>query len=155
MVLRPVVVEDQDLLREIYADAIESLAPLLYSQEQVQAWASLAWLPGVLDPSLRDGSGWLSGGDAAFAIRHPHDRLSLLYCRGRASRQGHASRLLARIESDAVAENVECLRTEASQFSRPLLMRFGWTVLAAETISIAGVAFERYQMEKRLRQLRN
>ena len=57
MALRPIAPEDQPLLREIYADAIESQAPLLYSEEQVRAWAALAWLPGVLDESFREGSG--------------------------------------------------------------------------------------------------
>ena len=71
MALRPIAPEDHPLLREIYADAIESQAPLLYSDEQVRAWAALAWLPGVLDASFRDGSGWLTTDGSAFAIRHP------------------------------------------------------------------------------------
>ena len=44
MALRRIVPNDHFLLREIYADAIESQARLLYSQEQVQAWAALATL---------------------------------------------------------------------------------------------------------------
>ena len=67
MALRPIAPEDQPLLREIYADAIESQAPLLYSEEQVRAWAALAWLPGVLDASFREGSGWLTTDGSAFA----------------------------------------------------------------------------------------
>ena len=117
MVLRPIAPEDQPLLREIYADAIESQAPLLYSEEQVRAWAALAWLPGVLDASFQEGSGWLTTDGSAFAIRHPEDRLSLLYCRGCASRRGHGSALLKQIEAYALASGVRQLRTEASQFS--------------------------------------
>ena len=149
MVLRLIVPADEVLLREIYADAIESQAPQLYSQQQVSSWAALAWLPGVLDRILREGSGWISGEDA-FAIRHPPDRLALLYCRGCAARQGHGRALLGRIEADAVAEGVTCLRTEASQFSRPLFERCGWRVVAPEIITIAGVPFERYRMHKAL-----
>lgn len=155
MALRPIVPGDDDLLREIYTDAVESLAPGLYSREQVRAWGSLAWLPGVLDPSFREGTGWISGGDSAFAIRQPSDRLSLLYCRGRAARQGHGSRLLRRIQADALLDGLERLCTEASQISRPLLERHGWRLIAPETITIAGVPFERYRMEKSLRQLRS
>ena len=150
MVLRSIDSADEFLLREIYADAIESQAPQLYSDQQVRAWAALAWLPGVLDRTLKEGSGWISGEDAAFAIRHPPDRLALLYCRGRAARQGHGRILLKRIEADAIAEGVTCLRTEASQFSRPLFERCGWTVVAPETITIAAVPFERYRMHKAL-----
>lgn len=152
MTLRPIGLADAPLLREIYADAVESQAPGLYSEAQVRAWAALAWLPGVLDRTLEEGSGWISGDDAAFAIRHPQERLSLLYCRGSAARQGHGSALLARIELEAQADGVQRLRTEASQLSRPLLERRGWRVVAPETISIGGVLFERYRMDKPLRQ---
>ena len=152
MTLRPIGLADAPLLREIYADAVESQAPSLYSDAQVRAWAALAWLPGVLDRTLAEGSGWISGDGAAFAIRHPEERLSLLYCRGSAARQGHGSALLARIELEAQADGVQRLRTEASQLSRPLLERRGWRVVAPETISIGGVLFERYRMDKPLRQ---
>ncbi len=152
MPLRPIGSADHHLLREIYADAIESQAPGLYSSDQVRAWAALAWLPGILDRTFLEGQGWISGQDAAFAIREPRDRLSLLYCRGRACRQGHGSFLLAQIELDAQADGVRRLRTEASQLSRPLLERRGWRVVAPEKITIGSVPFERYRMDKLLRQ---
>ena len=152
MALRPIGSGDAFLLRGIYADAVESQAPALYSDQQVKAWAALAWLPGVLDRTFEEGSGWISGHDAAFAIRHPKNRLSLLYCRGCAARQGHGTALLERIEAEAKAEGVDHLFTEASQLSRPLLERRGWRVMAAETIAIAGVPFVRYRMDKPLRQ---
>ena len=152
MALRRIVLKDHSLLREIYADAIESQAGLLYSQEQVQAWAALAWLPGILDRTFEEGSGWISGEDAAFAIRYPSTRLALLYCRGSAARQGHASQLLVQVEEDARRHGYDRLTTEASQFSRPLLERCGWRVVAPETIAIGGVEFERYRMAKALLQ---
>ena len=150
-----IVPADEILLREIYADAIESQAPQLYSDQQVKSWAALAWLPGVLDQTLKQGSGWISGEDAAFAMRYPQDRLALLYCRGRAARQGHGKALLERLEADAIADGVRSLRTEASQFSRPLFERYGWSLVAPETITIAGVTFERYRMHKALGKLRS
>ena len=153
--MRLIVPADGILLREIYADAIESQAPQLYSDQQVKSWAALAWLPGVLDQTLKQGSGWISGEDDAFAMRYPQDRLALLYCRGRAARQGHGKALLARLEADAIADGVSSLRTEASQFSRPLFERYGWSLVAPETITIAGVPFERYRMHKALGKLRS
>ena len=150
-----IVPADENLLREIYADAIESQGPQLYSDLQVKSWAALAWLPGVLDQTLKQGSGWISGEDDAFAMRYPQDRLALLYCRGRAARQGHGKALLERLEADAIADGVRSLRTEASQFSRPLFERYGWSLVAPETITIAGVPFERYRMHKALGKLRS
>ena len=60
--------------------------------------------------------------------------------------------VVERIEMEAQAEGVERLCTEASQLSRPLLERRGWRVVAPEIIAIAGVPFERYRMDKPLRQ---
>ena len=125
MALRRIVPNDHSLLRDIYADAIESQATLLYSQKQVQAWAALAWLPGVLDRTFQEGSGWISGADAAFAIRYPSTRLALLYCRGTAARQGHGSHLLEQVEEEARRDGNDRLSTEASQLRRPMSERRG------------------------------
>ena len=144
--LRSIQERDHPLLREIYADAVESQAPGQYSADQVRAWASLAWLPGVLDRTFAEGSGWISGVGEAFAIRYPSDRLALLYCRGRSAGCGHATALLNRLEADALRERISVLHTEASQLSRPLLERRGWRLVAPEFITIAGVSFERYRM---------
>ena len=151
MALRPIHERDHGLLREIYADAVESQAPGSYSPAQVRAWASLAWLPGVLDRTFAEGSGWISGSGDAFAIRYPSNRLALLYCRGRASGRGHATALLDRLEAEAASEPIDSLTTEASQLSRPLLEKRGWRLIAPEHITIAGVSFERYQMSLSLR----
>ena len=51
MALRRIVPDDHSLLRDIYADSIESQAGLLYSEQQIQAWAALAWLPTMRLPS--------------------------------------------------------------------------------------------------------
>ena len=147
MDLRMIQPADHGLLREIYADAIETQALSLYSPEQMRAWRAMAWLPGVLDRTLQNGVGWISGSDDAFAVRYPADRLALLYCRGCSARQGHASALLEQIEGDAFQSGLDRLKTEASAFSRPLLERRGWRWIATENILIGGVSFERYRME--------
>ena len=152
MALRPIRSVDHPLLREIYQDAIETLAPQLYSADQVRAWSALALLPQVLDRTLAEGSGWISGAGEAFAMRYPHDRLALLYCRGSAARRGHGTALVKRIEADAHQAGINRLTTEASQLSRPLLERHGWELITPESIAIGGVMFERYRMAKSLRQ---
>ena len=52
--LRELVSTDHHLVREIYQDSIESQGSKYYSLEQICAWSSLAWLPGVLDRPLAD-----------------------------------------------------------------------------------------------------
>ena len=138
-------------VREVYADAIEHQIADFYTKEQIQSWSSLAWLPGFLDRSLVEGKGWISLKKEkveAFAVRYPVERLALLYCRSRSSRQGHASALLDCVELEAMKEGQTYLVTEASLLSYPLLLRRGWILIGPETIQIAGVSFDRFRMQK-------
>ena len=140
------------VLREVYEDAICTTANDLYSQEQIQAWSALAYLPGVLDKSLQEGKGWASCVDSvieAFAVNFPKDRLALLYCRGRSSRQGHATDLLNRIDEEAQEDETIRLSTEASLFSYKLFLSHGWKLISPEIIKLGGVSFCRYLMEKK------
>ena len=150
-VLRELLDSDHLSVREVYQDSIQSQGHIFYSKDQIQAWSSLAWLPGVLDRPLSEGIGWISLEKklvVAFAVRYPFDRLALLYCRGQYARRGHASLLLDQVEKEACDEGQTRLVTEASRFSYPLLLRRGWVLTAIEQIQIGGVSFERYLMER-------
>ncbi len=141
------------VLREVYEDAIRTCDKSLYSKEQIDAWSALAYLPGVLDKPLRHGFGWVSCVNEtieAFALKYPKNRLALLYCRGRSSRQGHATALLNKIEEDTHGERPINLKTEASLYSYQLFLRHGWIITSPEEIQIGGVNFSRYLMEKNL-----
>ena len=151
--LRPCESSDEIALREVYEDAIRTCDKSLYSQEQIEAWSALAYLPGILDKPLKQGVGWVSCVDKtieAFALKYPHNRLALLYCRGRSSRQGHATALLHQIAEDTMKDRPITLNTEASLCSYQLLLRHGWTIIAPEKIQIGGVHFSRYLMKKTL-----
>ena len=140
-------------VRDVYSDSIHSQGRALYSNDQLQAWSSLASLPAIFDRALEEGKGWLivqKNVVEAFAIRFPSDRLALLYCRGRSTRQGFGTILLQKIELDALEDKVETLFTEASLFSYPLLLRCGWITQSLEKIKIAGIMFDRYRMYKKL-----
>lgn len=152
--LRPLQPDDLPQLIEVYREAVLELAPPLYSSLQVEAWAAHS-AGGALRTELSAGFGLAScsqGGATieAFALLHPIDRLSLLYCRGRSSRQGRASALLEAVENHGRQRGVMRLRTEASQLSRPLLERRGWRVERPERVLFAGVAFDRFRMAKLL-----
>ena len=144
---------DEIALREVYVDAIRNSDNYLYSQDQIEAWTALAYLPGVLDKPLKNGIGWVSCVNKtieAFALRYPNNRLALLYCRGRSSRQGHATALLRQIEADTINERPINLKTEASLCSYQLLLNLGWKIITPEEIQIGGVKFSRFLMEKTL-----
>jgi len=154
--LRPLDVADLPELVDLYRDAVQSQACGLYSDRQIQAWAHHAGRDGDLAEVLARGVGMASGAALpdrtieAFALLDPIDRLSLLYCRGRSSRQGRATALLAALEGISRERGCRRLRTEASQLSRPLLERLGWRLEREEEVPFAGVLFRRWRMIKDL-----
>lgn len=154
--LRPLTPNDVDQVLAVYADAVLSQAAALYEPRQIEAWAGHAQSSPELRAVVVRGRGMVSCSPhdpaevEAFAVLDPIDRLSLLYCRGRSSRQGRATALLEAMESIARNEGCRQLRTEASQLSRPLLLRQGWQVEAEETVPYAGELFTRWRMIKAL-----
>ncbi len=155
-ILRRLEPRDFQQVVAVYHDAVISQAQGLYSQAQIEAWAENAGRDDGLLDALRRGYGLAScaGNDwntiEAFALLDPIDRLSLLYSRGRASRQGRATVLLRAIEIKARQHHCPRLRTEASQLSRPLLEREGWRVDDEEEVIFANERFRRWRMIKDL-----
>lgn len=151
-VIRPLQPTDLQQVLAVYRDAVLSQAAGLYSRAQVVAWAAEASGNPAISEALGRGYGLVScaaGSFAsieAFALLDPPDRLALLYCRGRSSRQGRGSALLAALEEHARAHGQRRLRTEASRLSRPLLERRGWRVEAPEDVIFAGLPFHRWRM---------
>ena len=153
--LRPLRPSDHDELVAVYRDAVLSQTGGRYSQAQIEAWAHHPARSGALRQPLAEGYGLASmaGNNAsieAFGVLHPGDRLALLYCRGRACRQGRGSALLRALEEQARRQGQRRLRTEASQLSRPLLERQGWLLEAEETVLFGGAWFQRWRMIKPL-----
>jgi GNAT superfamily N-acetyltransferase len=150
--LRPLLAEDDEQVIEVYRDAVLSQAADLYSPSQIEAWAHHAGRDPGFRSILRRGVGLASCSDPAgrcieaFALLDPLDRLSLLYCRGRAARQGRGTALVRALESHALRSGCRRLRTEASFLSRPLLERLGWCVEAEEEVLLAGENFRRWRM---------
>ena len=154
--LRPLLSTDLDQLVRVYRDAVLSQAVGLYTPDQIAAWGEHAGRdPGLREALLR-GYGLAScamGDDSiieGFALLEPDDRLSLLYCRGRASRQGRGRALVQAIEEESRRRGCQRIRTEASQLSQPLLLRLGWRVEQEETVRFAGEWFSRWRMIKDL-----
>jgi GNAT superfamily N-acetyltransferase len=156
MLVRPLQPADWAQVVEVYGDAVLTLAAPHYLPEQIHAWATHPLNNQSFEQALARGHGLVGcpperpESVEAFALLDPSDRLSLLYCRGRSSRQGLASLLVRRMEEQARAEGHSRLRTEASRLSRPLLERLGWSVDAEEAILFAGQPFVRWRMSTSL-----
>jgi putative acetyltransferase len=147
---------DHDQVVEVYRDAVISQATGLYTSRQIVAWSAHASRHQDVQEALQRGYGMASCADQdgriieAFGLLDPIDRLSLLYCRGRACRQGRATALLRVLEQQALGCGCRQLRTEASLLSRPLLEREGWWIEAEEEVLFAGMGFRRWRMIKNL-----
>lgn len=154
--LRPYRSSDRAALLTLYAAAVRSQCSGLYSPEQVEAWAQHPLERSDVASTIERGFTLVNPiaadtrGLAAFGVLDPGDRLALLYCDGRWSRQGRASALLNALEGVAQRQGITRLRTEASQLSRPLLLRHGWQIEAEETVLFAAVPFVRWRMIKTL-----
>ena len=152
-VLHPV---DLDQVAAVYHDAVISQAKGLYSQAQIAAWANHAQSSNAVREALHRGYGLASCAAnnqniiEAFGVLDPPQRLSLLYCRGRASRQGRGRLILQALESHAWQQGCRHLHTEASQLSKPLLLHLGWQIDAEEKVIFAGESFQRWRMIKDL-----
>ena len=151
MNLKQITEKDQLDLKKIYYDSIISIDENVYTSEQKRAWASQAWDNKYFNLSLKEGKGWLINEREkiiAFASRYPNDRISLLYCKGDSKRKGCGTKLLQKIEKEAIKEGLPCLSTEASLISYKLFLKNSWEIIRKEKIIIKNITFERYKMIK-------
>ena len=151
MNLKQITKKDQLDLKKLYFNSIISIEESIYSLEQKRAWASQAWDNKYFNLSLKEGKGWLIHEREkiiAFASRYPNNRISLLYCRGDSQRKGYGTKLLQKIEKEAIKEGLPCLTTEASLISYKLFLKNSWKIIRKEKIIIKNITFERYKMIK-------
>ena len=151
MNLKQITENDQLDLKKIYFDSIISIDEQIYTLDQKRAWASQAWDNKYFNLSLKEGKGWLineSEKIIAFASRYPNKRISLLYCRGDSQRKGYGTKLLQKIENEAMKEGITYLTTEASLISYKLFLKNNWEIIRKEKIIIKNITFERYKMIK-------
>ena len=151
MNLRQITTKDQLELKKVYFDSIQSLDEKIYSQAQKRAWSSQAWDNPNFENSIKKGKGWLlseKGIIVAFAIRYPDNRIALLYCKGKFQRKGCGSKLLYKLEDDAMKEGLDSLLTEASLISYELFLKNAWKIIRKEKVTINNIFFERYKMIK-------
>ena len=151
MNLRQITIKDQLELKKVYFDSIQSLDEKIYSKNQKRAWSSQAWNNPNFDKEITKGKGWLlSEKDTiiAFATRYPNNRISLFYCKGKFQRKGYGSKLLNKLENEAIKEGLDSLSTEASLISYKLFLKKEWEIIRKEKVIINNIFFERYKMIK-------
>ena len=151
MNLKQITKKDQLDLKKLYFNSILSIDEKIYNKEQKRAWASQAWDNKFFDLTIDEGKGWLINENKmiiAFASRYPTNRIALLYCNENYQRRGYGTKLLHKLEKEAIKEGLSCLSTEASLISYKLFLRNNWEIIRKEKIIIKDILFERYKMVK-------
>jgi putative acetyltransferase len=81
-----------------------------------------------------------------FGSLQSQGRISALFVAPGYGRQGIASQLLAHLLAEARSRGFEVVAAEASEFSRSLFGKYGFSVTEVEHTRFRGVAFTRYAM---------
>ena len=149
--IRSYVPDDCRPLIEVFRESVRRTGLRHYSLEQV-----LAWAPDEIDSvrfGLRraDRQTWVAeiGGKAVgFSDLEPDGHIDMLYVHPDFQHRGLASALLRVVESAAGERGLTRLYTESSICARAIFERFGFRVLAAQTVAIGGQILANLRMEK-------
>jgi putative acetyltransferase len=146
--------QDFESLARIYSDSIRHVGREFYSPAQVDAWSSYAgdteefraWLDRSTTFVAVDRSDECLG----FAGLEPRGRIASLFVAPACMRQGIAGNLVRHLLAEARSRGLEVVTTEASEFSKPVFEKCGFTVTEMEFTRFKGVDFSRYAMRVRL-----
>jgi len=147
---------DVYVLAAIYRDCALRLGPLVYTPEQVRAWASFADDEPAFRDYIVDADTWIAerGGDArplgfCGASRDGELReIHSLYVTPPMRRRGIGSAMLERTLQRAGHEGATRFAAWVTPFSKPVFLAAGFTLAQTVDAPFAGVMFERYRVER-------
>jgi putative acetyltransferase len=143
--------EDAEPLAEVYRDAVRTIGPHAYTEQQVNTWALY---PDDIDEFRARLSRGLTlvaeeeGRVVAFGQLELDDHLAFIYCLGSHCRKGIGSAIYRELEAHAFQKGVVRIHTEASRISQPFFSKHGYEVIEVERAVRFGVEFERFRMAK-------
>ena len=146
--------ENSDLLSlaHIYKSSILQLGSQYYSEKQITAWSGFAddinsfelWISNAATYVATNGRRKILG----FGGIEKSGRISSLFVTPKATRKGVGKALLSRLLSIIERRGIVKVTTEASELSKPLFEKFGFTVRNLEVTHFRGAAFTRYAMAR-------
>jgi GNAT superfamily N-acetyltransferase len=153
---RRAVPADVFVLAALYRDAALRLGPLVYTPEQVHAWASFADDEPGFRAYVFDTETWVAErlGDSrtlGFCGLHTQDglgELRSLYVTPGRTRQGIGGEMLRRTLARAEDDGTTRFAAWATPFSRPLFIAAGFVLAQTVSAPFAGTLFERYRVER-------
>lgn len=149
--LRPYQPDDAPILLALFLDTIRRVNCRDYSPVQIAAWASddidtARWFgrfAGRFVPVAEE-----SGRPVGFAELEPDGHIDRVYVSADHQGQGVGRQLLAAVLAEARRVGLARVFTEASITARPFFEAQGFVVLAPQVVTVRGVDFVNYRMER-------
>ncbi|WP_454064307.1 GNAT family N-acetyltransferase [Candidatus Nitrospira salsa] len=148
--------EEKDIISmsHVYQSAIRAIGKEYYSPEQIAAWASYPDDKAKFKRWVQQASTFVALAEnselVGFGGLEKTGRISSIFVEPGSMRQGIASALLTHLFAEAELADIGVLTTHASEFSKPLFIKFGFEVINIESTNLNGVDFTRYFMRKGL-----
>jgi putative acetyltransferase len=147
---------DVFVLAALYRDAALRLGPLVYTPEQVRAWASFADDEPGFRAYVLDADTWIAerpgdGRTLGFCGVRAQDglgELRSLYVTPGRTRQGLGGEMLRRTLARAEGDGATRCAAWATPLSRPVFIAAGFVLAQTVSAPFAGTLFERYRVER-------
>lgn len=150
ILIRPYASGDVDATIEIFLRAIREVASKDYSPSEIQAWAKVEdrelWAERRISRPA-----WIAefdGQPVGFSDLTGDGCLDMMFVHPEFQGLGIASRLLSRVEDEALKLGVSRIYAEASRTARPFFERKGFRVITQQIAEKRGQGLENFLMEK-------
>jgi len=151
--LRPFLPDDTPILAAIFAAAIQDLTGDDYSEEQQEAWASVADDEDTFGARLAGELtliATMQGAPVAFAALKGKDHVDMLYVHPSVAGQGAASLLCDALEKLAGARGATKLSVDASDTAIEFFRKRGYVAQQRNSVTINGEWLANTTMQKTL-----
>ena len=153
---RRATADDVFTLAALYRDAALRLGPLVYTPEQVRAWASFADDEPAFRHYVLHAETWIAErpgdgrtlGFCGVATEGDVREVHSLYVAPHCTRRGLGTEMLRRTLERADAEGATRFAAWVTPFSRPVFLAAGFALTQTVEAPFAGVMFERYRVER-------
>ena len=150
VLIRPYAPDDVDATIEIFLRSIREVSSKDYSAAEIEAWAK------VEDRSLwaerrMSRPAWIAeigGKPVGFSDLTGDGCLDMMFVHPEFQGVGVATRLLRRVEEEALRLGYGRIYTEASRTARPFFERQGFRMVARQIVEKRGQSLENFLMEK-------
>ncbi|MBY3260795.1 GNAT family N-acetyltransferase [Rhizobium laguerreae] len=150
ILIRPYAPSDVDTTIEIFLRAIREVSSKDYSPAEIEAWAKLEDR-GLWAERRISRPAWIAEFDGApvgFSDLTGDGCLDMMFVHPQFQGVGIASRLLSRVEDEALKLGFSRIYTEASRTARPFFQRKGFRVITKQIVEKRGQGLENFLMEK-------